>query len=107
VTYSGYGSYRANNSTTTVADAGQRTTYGLDAPDAPLVWTLTASARDAEVAASETLLPLIVTRTGKPLRDLSAMAAELAQSGGNAARLLATRVPAGGTSPVSRPRLSA
>jgi hypothetical protein len=79
------------------------TLYLLDAPDAQLIWaasTIGLSYREEAAAASEMLLRVAVTRTGKPLRDLSAVAAEVLRPDGTAMRLLPT-VPATNDAPLA------
>ena len=77
-------------------DQGLEGIYVLDASEADLIWTVGTTASEEESGASESLLRLIVTRTSKPLRDLSKVASELAQPGGNASRRLASRAPSAG-----------
>jgi hypothetical protein len=72
--------------TTNTAYFTNSTNYLLIGPDVVLIWLVRAMASEAEAAASEALLRLSVTNSGKPLRDLSVAAKELAQ-----VRVLGTR----------------
>lgn len=77
------------------------TLYMVDTPDGQLLWTAGAAgsaASEQAQAASEMLLRVVVTRTGKPLRDLSAVASELARTDGTALRLAGPAL-AGGALP--------
>jgi hypothetical protein len=74
------------------------TIYLADDGVAPLQWSLTNTASEAEVKASETLLRQIVTRTGLTLRDGTALATELSQYASPQARVIRdqrTRIGAG------------
>ncbi len=74
---------------------GPRTTYAVVAPEGTLAWADPLDADDEEFEASERLARFIVARTGLPLRDLSALATELAQSAGNIKRALSEHIPTG------------
>lgn len=75
--------------------------YLLDGPDASLIWTLTATASDSQYGAADLLCRLVVSRTGLPLRDLTAIANELAAARGAVRRLVRTRAQLGGANSVS------
>ncbi|MGZ3640262.1 MAG: hypothetical protein ACXVCX_20720, partial [Ktedonobacterales bacterium] len=91
--YSGYGTYNYGASAYSTVGWGVSTAYVLEAPDAVLVWTVGSLSKPEEVAASEALLRTVVTRTGKPLRELTGFATEIAQAGGNIGYILASRLP--------------
>ena len=91
--YNGYGAYNYGASTYPTVSWGITTAYVLEAPDAVLVWTVGSLSTPQEAAASEALLRTVVTRTGKPLREMTGLATEIAQSGGNVTSILANRLP--------------
>ncbi len=75
--------------------------YLLDGPDASLIWTVMSTADDSQYAASDLLCRLVVSRTGLPLRDLTAIANELAAARGNVQRVMRTRALIGVANPAS------
>lgn len=77
-----------SNSTTTATV----TQYMLAGTDQALVWNVAPYTRPHLFQASETLLRLVVTRTGQPLRDASKLAAEVTLAGANARFLLESRL---------------
>ena len=86
---------------------GWGTTYLLVGPDLVLIWIVAPSTNAAEAAASEALLRLSATYTGKPLRDLSVAARELAQARGSGTSAWFTRTLSGqAASPASLSELS-
>ncbi|HEX8034124.1 MAG TPA: hypothetical protein VF510_09765 [Ktedonobacterales bacterium] len=91
--YSGYGTYNYGASAYSTVGWGVTTAYVLEAPDAVLAWTAGSLSKPEEVAASEALLRTIVTRTGKPLCEMTGFATEIAQAGGNVSYILASRLP--------------
>lgn len=75
------------------ASWGSSAIYFIDGRDEALTWTIMPLASEQSTAASETLQRLAVTRTGKPLRDLTLLANEVATSGRSAEQFLASRYP--------------
>lgn len=91
--YNGYGAYNYGASAYPTVSWGITTAYVLEAPDAVLMWTVGSLSTPQEVAASEALLRTVVTRTGKPLREMTGFVAEITQAGGNVTSILANRLP--------------
>lgn len=104
--YSGYGAYNYGASAYSTAGWGVTTAYVLEAPDAALVWTVGSLSKPEEVAASEALLRTVVTRTSKPLREMTGFATEIAQAGGNVGYILASRLPESAPSAAFAPFMS-
>ena len=71
--------------------AGLGAIYLLDGPNASLLWSLAPTANDRMYAASDQLSRLIVSRAGLPLRDLTAVANDLALTRGNVHRIMMMR----------------
>lgn len=83
---------RVSAPTTTVASVGVASTYVIAGAETSLAWSTNARTPARLFADGETLLRLAVTRTGKPLRDATALATEVAQAGRNPRLLLESHV---------------
>jgi hypothetical protein len=87
-------SYSASSTVTSTA-------YLLATADSQIVWTSGSlrTRRQKASAASDLLLRVAVSRTGKPLRDISTIASDLARQDGIAIRLLDSLRPSEAPSP--------
>lgn len=81
-----------------------RTAYVVDGGDTPLIWTISPAARGRARSASDLLCRLIVTRAAVPLRDVSPLAAALAQAGTSPVRLRALGIPTDALPDLTPPR---
>ena len=99
---SAYGTYGYGASANTVG-WGASTAYLLEVREAILVWAVNSLSTPEEVAASDVLLRTTITGTGKPLREMSGLATEIAQARGDVGYTVANRLPAGATSTTFTP----
>ncbi len=77
----------SNTSTATIAS-----TYVATGDAVSLVWTVTPLEKAESFDASERLLRILVTQTGLPLRDASALGSELGAAGTNIGRVVMSRL---------------
>ncbi len=72
---------------------GMSMAYVLESPEAVLMWVISSLSKPEDALAAEAFLRTVVTRTGKPLRDMTGFANEIVQAGGNVSYTLANRLP--------------
>ncbi len=99
---SAYGTYGYGASANTVG-WGASTAYLLEVQEAILVWAVNSLSTPEEVAASDALLRTTITHAGKPLREMSGLATEIAEARGDVGYIVANRLPAGATSTTFTP----